>query len=128
MTIWRQSIHPQNPPESQNHSHRCHKPRPLQSEIPYDKQPQPKTLLPPHPLVQPVSHQKIRSQQRSQPRPSTTKDPRPKRPQPAAPMKPILALPESWSTIPNPWSPLKSCHDTQKQTTPPRATRQRASL
>ena len=64
------------------------------------------------------SHQKMWSQHHPQPRPPATKDPRPKRQQTAAPMEPIPALPESWSTIPDPWSPLKSCHDTQKQTAP----------
>ena len=120
MTIGQQSIHPQKPQKAKTTTTDAKSPGLSNQKSSTTNNPSQKHCSLHIPRFN-QSHQKMRSQHRPQPRPSATKDPRPKRPQPTAPMELILALPESWSTIADPWSPPKSCHDTKKADRTPKS-------
>ena len=115
----------------------------LQLEIPHGKQPQPKTLLPPHLPVQPITSKdaeaaapsaKVARHKRPQTKEATIPNPQHQWGRSRHPWKahnqstPNALFTTLFSTISDPRSPLKSCHDTQKQTASPRVNRQRASL
>ena len=101
---------------------------PLQPEIPHDKQPQPKTPQPPHPSVQPITPKDAESAS-----PPSQDHPPQKTPGQRGhnPQHQWIQFRHSRKAGPQsltPGAPLNHVMTPKKQTAPPRATKQRASL
>ena len=105
------------------------KARPLQPEIPHGKQPQPKTPQPPHPSVQPITPKDAESALPPSQGHPPQKTPGQRRHNPQHQWIQFRHSRKAGPQSLTPGAPPKSCHDIKKkQTAPPRATRQRASL